>query len=222
MKKRIAILIGGGSKLGPIFKYTEMPNSNAEVVTVVSFKDSSEGIELAKSKNIPTRFFRLKDYKTRNQTRADFENDLISYLDNFNPDLIVLAGWDYLVTSNFIKAFEGNVINLHPALLTDTFEQEVETSAGLRIPIFRGLDGIGEAWEANVPISGCTVHFVTEKMDAGPVIIKKEVKREKNETLESFSDKIHKAEDDILPKAIKFFCQEKLSIQDNKVNLKIK
>ncbi|PIZ00244.1 hypothetical protein COY62_03735 [bacterium (Candidatus Howlettbacteria) CG_4_10_14_0_8_um_filter_40_9] len=87
--KKIAILIGSGSKLKPILDYQ---NLNAEIVTVISFKDKSEGIELAKKKGIDTAFFRLKDYQEKGETREYFENDLINYLKGKDPDLVVLAG----------------------------------------------------------------------------------------------------------------------------------
>lgn len=205
--KKIAILIGGGSKLKPILDYK---NLNAEIVTVVSFKDKSEGIELAKKKGIDTAYFRLKDYLKRGEPREYFENDLINYLKGYGPDLIVLAGWDYLVSQKFIDLFDGNVINLHPALLTDTKEDAVKTESGQTIPVFRGIDGIGDAFGAGVAVSGCTVHFVTIDMDAGPVILKKEVERTPKDTLETFAKKIHDAEDEILPKAIEMFCKDKL------------
>ena len=216
MKKKIAILIGGGSKLKPILDYSDL---NAKIVTVVSFKDKSEGIELARKKGIDTEYFRLKDYLKRGETRESFENDLINYLKKYDPDLIVLAGWDYLVSQKFIDLFEGNVINLHPALLTDTIENTITTSDNQTILVFRGKDGIGDAFKAGVNISGCTVHFVTADMDAGPVILKKEVNRTSGDTLESFTDKVHDAEDEILPKAIKLFCKDKLKVNAGKIEI---
>ncbi|PIZ00243.1 hypothetical protein COY62_03730 [bacterium (Candidatus Howlettbacteria) CG_4_10_14_0_8_um_filter_40_9] len=104
--------------------------------------------------------------------------------------------------------FDGNVINLHPALLTDTKEDTVSTKDGQTIPVFRGVDGIGDAFRAKVAVSGCTVHFVTLDMNAGPVILKKEVRRTPEDTLETFGKKIHDAEDEILPKAIELFCKD--------------
>lgn len=205
--KKIAILIGGGSKLKPLLDYKDL---GAEIVTVVSFKDKSEGIELAKRKGIDTAYFRLKDYQKKGETREYFENDLMNYLKGYDPELIVLAGWDYLVSQKFIDLFDGNVINLHPALLTDTKEDTVQTEDGQNIPVFRGLDGIGDSFRAGVKVSGCTVHFVTPDMDAGPVILKKEVKRTPEDTLETFAKKIHDAEDEILPKAIELFCKSKI------------
>lgn len=205
--KKIAILIGGGSKLKPLLDYKDL---GAEIVTVVSFKDKSEGIELAKRKRIDTAYLRLKDYQKKGETREYFENDLMNYLKGYDPELIVLASWDYLVSQKFIDLFDGNVINLHPALLTDTKEDTVQTEDGQNIPVFRGLDGIGDSFRAGVKVSGCTVHFVTPDMDAGPVILKKEVKRTPEDTLETFAKKIHDAEDEILPKAIELFCKSKI------------
>lgn len=206
MKKKIAVLIGKGTKLGPILEYIESPDSCAEIITVISYKKDSSGVELAKSKGIDTNYFNLKEYRENGKSRNDFENDLIKYLKTKNPDLIVLAGWIYLVSEKFIKEFSGNIINLHPALLTDTLSKTIKTSTGEIIPVFKGMTTTKDAFDSGVSVSGCTVHFVTPEMDVGPVIIRGEIKRDKDDTIETFEKKIHDEEDRILPEAIKLFC----------------
>lgn len=219
MKKRIAVLIGEGSKLGPILEYTESSDSNGEIVAVVSYKKESSGAKLAKSKGIETNYFNLKEYQNTRKNQEEFGNDLIKYLKTKSPNLIILAGWDYMMSEKFIKAFSGNIINLHPALLTDGPAETIKTSTGEEIPVFRGLDCDEMAFGADVSVSGCTVHFITPLMDTGPVILREEIQREESDTQESFSKKIHDAENRILPEAIKLFCEDRLKIINSRVKI---
>ena len=100
---------------------------------------------------------------------------------------IVLAGFMRVLKAPLLDAFPGKIINLHPSIL----------------PSFQGLDGIGQAWRYGVALSGCTVHFVNSAVDGGAIIDQVAVRREKDDTLETFSQKIHSAEHELLPRVIR-------------------
>lgn len=102
------------------------------------------------------------------------------------PDLVVLAGFMRVLKPGFLEAFQGRIINLHPSLL----------------PAFPGLDGIGQAWRRGVRVAGCTVHFVTPGIDEGPILDQASIRREDDDSPESFAAKIHRAEHALLPSVV--------------------
>jgi len=114
------------------------------------------------------------------------EQAYIERIQGFSPKLIVLAGFMRILKRPFIEAFEGRVINLHPSLL----------------PSFPGTDGIRQAYEHGVKITGCTVHWVTPDLDAGPIIDQKAVRIEESDTLDTLTKKIHIAEHALLPDVV--------------------
>jgi len=114
------------------------------------------------------------------------ETAYIERIDGFSPQLIVLAGFMRILSARFIEAFKGRVINLHPSLL----------------PSFKGADGIKDAYDFGVKITGCTVHWVTPALDAGPIIDQKEVRIDEGDTLDMLARKIHIAEHRLLPDVV--------------------
>ena len=110
-------------------------------------------------------------------------------------DLIVLAGFMRVIKETILLAFPKNIINLHPSLL----------------PSFKGLNGIGQAFDYGVKVTGCTVHFVTGELDGGPIIDQMEVRIEDSDTLESLEKKIHAAEHVLLPKVVRELAEKGLS-----------
>ena len=115
------------------------------------------------------------------------EKALIDRIQAFSPELIVLAGFMRILRHPFIDAFAGRVLNLHPSLL----------------PSFKGADGIGLAYRYGVKVTGCTVHWVTPALDAGPIIDQKTVRIEDSDTLEQLKEKVHRAEHLLLPDVIR-------------------
>ena len=111
------------------------------------------------------------------------EQAYIDRIQSFSPKLIVLAGFMRIINRKFIEAFDGQVINLHPSLL----------------PSFIGINGIKQAYDHGVKLTGCTVHWVTPDLDAGPIIDQKDVRIEESDTLEMLETKIHIAEHRLLP-----------------------
>jgi phosphoribosylglycinamide formyltransferase 1 len=114
------------------------------------------------------------------------ETRYIESIAALSPDVVVLAGFMRVIKPGFLQAFEGKIINLHPSLL----------------PSFPGLDGIGQAWRRGVKVTGCTVHYVTEEIDGGPIIDQAVVRVDPMDTQETLTRKIHAAEHTLLPKVL--------------------
>lgn len=216
--KRIAVLIsnkGTGSNLEAIVKAIKSKTiKNAHIVVVVSNKSDALGIQFAKKNKIPTEILDLKEFTKNGQSRGEYDKTLAKLIkDKYNPDLIVLAGWMLIFSNDFIKYFPERIINLHPGLLPEGSAKFVKLRDGTKIEVIRGLytnDAVKYAIDHNFPFTGSTVHFVTEKVDAGKVILRSEVKILSTDTVESLYRRIKIEEHKILPKAIKLFCENKI------------
>lgn len=156
----------------------------AEVVQIFSDKADAGILALGPRFGVPATFLDAAPFKTKLDGAA--EERYIAAIQACRPDLVVLAGFMRVLKPGFLEAFAGRIINLHPSLL----------------PSFPGLDGIGQAWRRGVKIAGCTVHYVTQEVDGGPIIDQAAVRIEETDTLESFTEKIHAAEHALLPSVI--------------------
>jgi len=156
----------------------------AEVVRIFSDQPGAGILALGARFGVPAAHLDPAPFKTKLDGEA--EERYIAAIDACRPGLIVLAGFMRVIKPRFLEAFAGKIINLHPSLL----------------PSFPGLDGIGQAWRRGVKIAGCTVHYVTQEVDGGPIIDQAAVRIEEGDTLESFSGKIHAAEHALLPAVI--------------------
>lgn len=222
---RIAILIsnkGTGSNLAAIISAIEKKEiSNGKIVVVVSNKQDAYGLIRAEKKNIPTEVLDLADFKEKGKTRSDYDDALGKLLNGkYKPDLVVLAGWMLILSENFIKYFPNRIINLHPGLLPDGSEKFITLSSGKKVEAIRGLHtdaAVAYALEHNFPITGSTVHFITPKVDEGPVILRSEVKILPGDSVESLYERMKKEEHKILPKAITLYCNDRLIIRNGKV-----
>lgn len=167
----IGILISGrGSNMVALIEAAmrgEIPDSN--VVLVISEKSDAPGIEKAEALGVETLVI-----ERMGRTREDHDADLISELRVRNVDLVCLAGYMRLLSGDFIRAFENRIINIHPSLL----------------PSFPGLNVQQKAIDHGVKISGCTVHFVNEDLDAGPIILQKAVEVREDDTADSLATRI--------------------------------
>ncbi len=231
-KRKIAVLIGGGSRLPAIFDYTNNPENNCEISVVVSHKKESPKIPWAIEKGIPAvKFNRVQMQSTLHKTLAEYQKEyeegLAAFLQqsDYRPALVVMAGWDLVMQKDFLEKFTdigknyARVINLHPALLPDDNSDTYTTSDGTVIPAFRGVECIKQAYEAQSPYSGCTVHFATTTYDVGPVILRREVKIEPKEDLESLEERVHRQEDSALVEAIDFCLNKSFSVENNRIVL---
>lgn len=224
---RIAVLIsnkGTGSNLAAVIAAIEKKKiRKGKIVVVVSNKQDAHGLIRAEKKNIPAEVLDLSEFKKMGKTRGDYDEELGSLLKNkYRADLIVLAGWMLILSNNFIKYFPGRVINLHPGLLPDGNEDFVTLAGGKKIKAIRGLhtaDAVKYAIVNHFPVTGSTVHFITEKVDEGPVILRSEVKILPGDTVESLYARMKKEEHKILPKAIALYCSNRLKIKKGKVTI---
>ncbi len=202
--KRIAVFVSNktkGSNLAAIIAAIEKKKiKNGKIVVVVSNKVDAYGLVRAKEKNIPIEVLDLKDFIKQGKTRLEYDNYLGKLIkDKYDPDLIVLAGWMFILSNNFIKYFPGKIINLHPGILPDKATQGMHTDAAVQYAI-----------DHNFAYTGSTVHFITEKVDEGPIILKSRVKILPNDTVSSLYARMKKEEHKILPNSINLICSGKL------------
>lgn len=157
----------------------------AEPVAIFSDKVEAPILELGKPYGIPGIHVPPGPFKTK--LSPEGERALIEAIRSFESDLVVLAGFMRVLKAPLLDAFPRQIINLHPSLL----------------PSFKGLDGIRQAWEYGVKVTGCTVHFVTGELDGGPIIDQQVVRIEASDTLESLTLKVHAAEHQLLPTVVR-------------------
>lgn len=195
---KIGILISGrGSNMTAIVDAVQNGKiPNAEIVVVISDKSKAQGLEKAKMRGIETVVV------TRNKrSREEHDADIITELKKRNVEIICLAGYMRLLSSDFVRAFPNKIINIHPSLL----------------PSFPGLDAQKQAFEYGVKITGCTVHFVDEDLDHGAIILQKSVEVSNDETAESLSAKILEQEHALYVEALRKIVSKKYEIVDRRV-----
>lgn len=192
--KRIAVLASGfGSNLEAILEAQSRAEIKGKVVLVISDKRDAMALERAEKRGIKNLFIDPVNYSSR----KDYDLALVEILKSEDVDLIVLAGFMRLLTPHFVKSFSLKIINIHPSLL----------------PSFPGTDGIEQAYDYGVKISGCTVHFVDEGLDSGPIILQESVPLIQAEQIETLKQRIQAVEHRLYPIAIDLFCREKLQVQ---------
>lgn len=225
MIKRIAVLIsnkGTGSNLQTIIDSCRWGKIKGRVVVVVSDKADAYGLIRAKKHKILTLvrpFTKFKDQRAREV----YGKKLAKVLkEKYQPDLIVLAGWMIILPSSFLKYFPQAVINLHPGLIPDKKGKKLRLSNGSIAQPFKGKMASGAiqaALNSGLTISGSTTHFVTPKVDWGPVIMRVEEKIRSNDSVESYYARLKKKEHLILSSSVKLFCKDKLKIEKNLVKI---
>lgn len=199
-KKRIAILASGfGSNLQAIIDQAQNLDINGEIVLVFSNNENAYALERAKKYGIKSASFNPGQF----ESRQDYDKELLALLKNEKIDLIVMAGYMLLVGQEIIREFSNRIINVHPALL----------------PSFKGIHGIKDAFDYGVKVTGVTVHFVEEELDAGPVISQEALNITEDDTIQTLEEKIHKIEHKIYPLAVKYFCNGRLAINGRKVEI---
>lgn len=181
---KIGILISGrGSNMVAIVdavRSGEIPSS--EVVVVVSDKADAGGLAKARERGVETVVVERNGRK-----RTEHDAEIIAELQKRGVELVCLAGYMRLLSPSFVQAFPNRIINIHPSLL----------------PAFPGLDAQKQAFDAGVPVTGCTVHYVDELLDHGEVILQREVERRTDDTVESLSARILEQEHSLYVEALK-------------------
>jgi formyltetrahydrofolate-dependent phosphoribosylglycinamide formyltransferase len=194
MKRLIVFISGSGTNLQAILDACQNKILHAEIVLVVSNRKAAYGLERARVADIPTLYFPLKPYTDAGKTRAVYDADLAEAIKPYEPDLIVLAGFMHIFSPIFTETFP-NTINLHPALPGQ----------------FPGAHAIEDAYAAfksgEIKESGCMIHVVTPELDAGPVIATRVVPFGKDDTLESFSTRLHVVEHELIIEGIQKYLQ---------------
>ena len=154
---------------------------DAEIAVVISDKASARGLELAKDRGIET-----VAIERRGRSHEEHEHEMIAALRERRVDLVCLAGYMRLLSPCFVEAFRGRILNIHPSLL----------------PAFPGLDAQRQALDHGVKVSGCTVHFVDETLDGGPIIMQRTVPVLEGDTVETLSARILEQEHRLYPEAV--------------------
>ena len=198
---KIGVLASGrGSNFQSIITEIESERLKAEIVLLITDNTAAFAIERAKKHHIEYLVVLPKEYRSR----EDFFVKIAHELQKRNVELVVLAGFMRIVGKTLIDAFPNRIMNIHPALL----------------PSFAGLHGQKQALDYGAKISGCTVHFVDEGMDTGPIIIQAAVPAFQNDTEETLSERILKYEHKIYPEAIRLFAEGKIAVNGRKVTIK--
>jgi phosphoribosylglycinamide formyltransferase 1 len=198
MPLSLAVLISGsGSNLQSIIDKVEAGVLDAQIRLVISNKDGVYGLERARRHDIPQLVIAHRDYPDR----ESFDRRMIEAIRDAGADTVAMAGFMRMVTPVFLNAFPGRVLNIHPALL----------------PSFPGTHGQADANAHGVKISGCTVHFVDEHMDNGPVIIQAAVRAMAGENPQDLGERILVLEHRIYPQALQWLAQGRLSVKGRQV-----
>lgn len=198
MSKKIGVVVSGrGSNLQSIIDHIAEGKLNVEIAVVVSDHKEAFALERAAKAGIPTAVVERKGCKDK----AEFEDKIDAALREAGAEVVVLAGFMRILTGHFISRWEHKIINIHPALL----------------PSFKGLDAQGQAVDYGVKVAGCTVHFVDEGTDTGPIILQKVVPVLDDDTEETLAARILVEEHKALPEAIQLWADGKLTIQGRKV-----
>jgi len=198
---KLGVLISGnGSNLQSIIDHIEKGTLRAVIKIVISNNPDAYGITRAKKHGLACVVLKNGDFKNK----EDFDSELINTLKKHDVELVTLAGFMRIISPRFLQAFPGRVMNIHPALL----------------PSFPGLHGQKQAVDYGVKVSGCTVHFVDEGVDTGPIIRQCAVPVFDDDTEETLAVRILKEEHKIYPQAIQLFADHKLEIRGRKVFIK--
>ena len=198
-KIRVGVLAsGGGTDLQSIIDASEKQMIDAQVVVVISDNKDAFALKRAEKHHIKAYVVEQKKGHT-----SDHENKLDTILQEYRVDLVVGAGYMRILSPAFVKKWQGRLINIHPALL----------------PSFKGTNGQGDALEYGVKLSGCTTHFMDEKMDHGPIILQAAVKVLPGDDRDALASRILEVEHQILPRTVQLFAEKRLAIRGRTVQI---
>jgi phosphoribosylglycinamide formyltransferase-1 len=197
--KRVAILLSGrGSNFLALSDAIEAGDVPAEIVLVISNREEAPGLEHARKRGYKALFIPSKGKK-----REDFDREMAEELKKEQVDVICLAGFMRLLSSYFVQQFPSQILNIHPSLL----------------PSFPGLEGQKQALEWGAKVTGCTVHFVDEALDHGPIIVQRAVPVEDDDDDETLSRRILEQEHKIYPEALRLVCEGRVQIEGRRARI---
>uniref|UniRef100_A0A8C2WKC9 Trifunctional purine biosynthetic protein adenosine-3 n=1 Tax=Cyclopterus lumpus TaxID=8103 RepID=A0A8C2WKC9_CYCLU len=195
-KTRVAVLISGtGTNLQALIEQAKRPSSAAEIVVVISNRPGVQGLKRASLAGIQTRVVDHKLYGSR----AEFDGTIDGVLEEFGVELVCLAGFMRILTGTFVKKWNGKLLNIHPSLL----------------PSFKGVNAQKQALQAGVRVTGCTVHFVAEEVDAGAIVVQEAVSVLGSDTEDSLSDRIREAEHRAFPAALELVASGTVRLKED-------
>lgn len=195
----VVLISGSGSNLQALIDQSLQGKLNVNICAVISNKADAYGLERAKLAGIATHALSHKSF----DSREEFDAELQKIIDQYQPKLVVLAGFMRILTEAFTKHFEGRMLNIHPSLL----------------PKYKGLNTHQRAIDAKETEHGVSVHFVSSELDAGAVIVQASTKIESNETADTLAAKVHSLEHIIYPLAVKWFSEGKLTYDNGQAIL---
>ncbi|NMZ98689.1 phosphoribosylglycinamide formyltransferase [Pseudomonas lundensis] len=190
----VVLLSGTGSNLQALIDSDDVKASPATLRAVISNRADAPGLQRAKNAGIDTR---VLDH-TAFEGREAFDAALIEIIDTFNPHLVVLAGFMRILSADFVRHYQGRLLNIHPSLL----------------PKYKGLHTHQRALEAQDCEHGCSVHFVTEELDGGPLVVQAVIPVESEDTPSSLAQRVHAQEHRIYPLAVRWFAEGRLSLDE--------
>ena len=190
----VVLLSGTGSNLQALIDSDDVKASPANIRAVISNRADAYGLQRAKDAGIDTRVLDHKAF----EGREAFDAALIKVIDEFKPKLVVLAGFMRILSAEFVRHYQGRLLNIHPSLL----------------PKYKGLHTHQRALEAGDGEHGCSVHFVTEELDGGPLIVQAVIPVESDDSPHSLAQRVHAQEHRIYPLAVRWFAEGRLSLDE--------
>ena len=197
---RLVILISGtGSNMLALVEACRRGDLDATVAGVISNRPDAAGVQHARDRDIPALVVDHKEFSDR----LAFDKAMMDAIDEFAPDLVVLAGFMRILTPEFVRHYQGRLLNIHPSLL----------------PLYPGLHTHQRAIDAGDSIHGVSVHFVTEELDGGPVVAQAVVSVTADDSANSLKDKVHAQEHVLYPIVVKWFVEGRLRLTSKGVTL---
>ena len=190
----VVLLSGTGSNLQALIDSTRTGDSPARIAAVISNRSDAYGLQRARDAGIATRTLDHKAF----EGREAFDSALIELIDAFNPKLVVLAGFMRILSADFVRHYDGRLLNIHPSLL----------------PKYKGMHTHQRALDAGDSEHGCSVHFVTEELDGGPLVVQAVVPVESDDSAQTLAQRVHTQEHRIYPLAVRWFAEGQLILGD--------
>lgn len=201
---RVAVLASGrGSNLQAVIDAIEAGEVHATIVAVISNKKDAAALERARKHGLPDLFVDPRPFAGRPDSREAYDRALLEVLEKHNVELVLLAGYMKIVTAVLVNAYANRMMNIHPSLL----------------PSFPGLEVQKKAIEWGCKLAGCTVHFVTEGVDEGPIILQAAVPIFDGDTSDTLAARILVQEHKIYPRAVQLFAEGRLQVDGRRVRI---
>lgn len=199
---RVAVLASGrGSNLQAIIDAIEAGQVQAKIVAVISNKQEAVALQRARNHGLPDLFVDPKPFAGRPDSREAYDQVLLDLLKKYDVELVLLAGYMKIVTGVLVNAYANRMMNIHPSLL----------------PSFPGLDVQKKALEWGCKLAGCTVHFVTQGVDEGPIILQAAVPTLDTDSPDVLAARILEQEHKIYPRAVQLFAENRLRVDGRRV-----